>query len=580
MRHLLLSLYLLAALLISGRLAAFEGAAESEKEIRFEPGVRVVTNTTDPFATGGPNTLILYALPNGNSIEETMGRKRGEGVHWRFDIQHIAAQTRKLRAADPSRSYTVAYLEAEGKSWPSWRKKHDGADARIRQIVEELRQQTGAADVALMGHSGGGSFMFGFLNAHDELPAYLARVAFLDSNYGFDAELGHGTKLAKWLGASPSHALVVLAYDDRNVELNGKKIITSETGGTWRSTERMAAALAAEGVTLEAGSRGDYQRWSAPQVEFLAHRNPELKILHTALVGDRSGYIHALTVRTPLEDKVVRFDGPPEWDAFIAPGPDSNLDSNTSIHPIPARPADAPTGSAFIESIKDLPREGREEAVRAQLLAGNIPDFLRTTVPITVQALGLEGTTHTVTMQVMPDYLAIGSDADFVRMPMNPYTAQAFCDAFGFVLPTRKMVNDIWAGASIQIDPKPLTEARDATITFLQHDRLIVEQLAGRLPSGLVAGHKKDVVISDRIDEKPNRVAIYGWHYTTGKPIQPLTIVHVDWYVDYSHGIRPVRRMVRIDGKRDLPVAEVLRDPHLHNLLSDEGEIARARYGE
>ncbi|MBI1291156.1 hypothetical protein GC173_07910 [bacterium] len=576
-RH-LIALFALAALITSGRLAASGPFHETDREITFEPGVRVLLNTSDAPLAGKPTTLILYALPNGNTIEQTVGKMRGEGVHWRFDIQHIGAQTRKLRSADSTRNYAVAYLEADGKSWPTWRKKQAQAgDARIREIVESLRGDVeatfGTTDVALVGHSGGGSLESGFLNAYTELPAFLSRVVYLDSNYSFDAEAGHGTKLANWLEADPRHTLVVLAYDDRNVELDGKKIITSDTGGTWRATERMAAALQAEGVILEEGERGAYRRLFAPQVEMLMHRNPELKILHTALVGDRSGYLHALTVRTALEDKVVTFDGPREWEEYIAKD-EPNV--YPSIQQIPPRAADAPTGSAFIESIADLPRQEREAAVKTQLLAGNIPNFLRRTVPLTVEALGLEGTSHTATLEVMPDYLAIGSDEDFVRMPMNPHTAQAFCDAFGFVMPTRKMVNDIWAASDIKIEPHPLTEARDATRTFLQHDRIIMEQLAGR--TGFVAGHKKDVVISNRIYEKPNRVAIYGWHYITGKPIQPLTIVHVDWYVDYSHGIRPVRRMIRIDGKRDLPFEEVLADPHLNNLLSDEGTIAKPRY--
>ena len=37
------------------------------------------------------------------------------------------------------------------------------------------------------------------------------------------------------------------------------------------------------------------------------------------------------------------------------------------------------------------------------------------------------------------------------------------------------------------------------------------------------------------------------------KPIQPLTIVHRDTYVDYSHGVRLIRRTVMVDGKpRDI----------------------------
>jgi len=35
--------------------------------------------------------IILYALPNGNTTEHTMGKKKVEGDDWHFDIQHIKA---------------------------------------------------------------------------------------------------------------------------------------------------------------------------------------------------------------------------------------------------------------------------------------------------------------------------------------------------------------------------------------------------------------------------------------------------------------------------------------------------------
>ena len=49
------------------------------------------------------------------------------------------------------------------------------------------------------------------------------------------------------------------------------------------------------------------------------------------------------------------------------------------------------------------------------------------------------GTPHSVKYQVMPDYLAIGSDEDFCRIPMGPITAQKLADLFGAVMPTRKL---------------------------------------------------------------------------------------------------------------------------------------------
>jgi hypothetical protein len=235
------------------------------------------------------------------------------------------------------------------------------------------------------------------------------------------------------------------------------------------------------------------------------------------------------------------------------------------------------TGSAFIASVVHLSREEREAAIRRELFAGNIPSFLRKFRAVETTAVGSDSVKHSIAYDVMPDYLAIGSDEDFVRMPMIPYTAQDFCDAFGFVLPTRKMVNDIWAAATTHLDPRPLTVERESPLTFLQHHRIIEDQLKGIERGTFVAGIKKDVVVTSKLAEHPQRVAIYGWHYTTGSPIQPLYTGHVDWYVDYSHGIRPVRRSMRVDGVTQR-FEKVLKDSALRDLLSDEGEITVPRY--
>ena len=78
----------------------------------------------------------------------------------------------------------------------------------------------------------------------------------------------------------------------------------------------------------------------------------------------------------------------------------------------------------------------------------------------------------------------------------------------------------------------------------------------GNKPLGLlITGIKKDIVLTPRIFEKPQRLAIYGWRQLNGQPIQPLTIVHWNQYVDYSHGARLVRDTIDADGKR-LKIAE------------------------
>jgi UDP-galactopyranose mutase len=118
---------------------------------------------------------------------------------------------------------------------------------------------------------------------------------------------------------------------------------------------------------------------------------------------------------------------------------------------------------------------------------------------------------------------------------------------------------------------------RDSTPTFFQHHLIIEGQRKGR--EGLIAGIKKDVVISDKLtrEAKKNRVAIYGWHKLDGKPIQPLYTGHVDWYVDYSHGIRLIYRTIWIDGKH-MDYIDVMKHPVYKRLLCDEDACDVYRY--
>jgi hypothetical protein len=551
------------------------GFGERSRVLELYPGVTATIVAPAKFDARKPVDLILYALPNGNSTAETMGRSLTDGVGWRYDIQHIAAQTRALRARG-LRQAVVVYLEADSKSWPAWRSKlgYDRANARIVAMVDQLRAVIGSPpqlSVTLTGHSGGGSFMFGLVEGQDSLPSWLTRIAFLDANYNFAPP--HGDKIVAWLHRNPRNRLVVLAYDDREIMLDGKKVV-SDSGGTWRATDRMIQYLS-QSLTFAKDTLGPFVRYRAPQLEILRHQNPENKILHTAMIGEMNGYMHAMLTGRPDYDRGETVLKPARAYMQFA---DTGVTLPPATPPdIPVRAANALTGTAFMATIDHLAKDEREAATRREILAGNIPSFLRTLRTVEVTAAGPDSVKHTIAYEVMPDYLAIGSDDDFVRMPMTPYTAQAFCEAFGFTLPTRKMVNDIWAAATVHVEPRPLTQERDSSRTFLQHHRIIEEQLARKERGALVAGIKKDVVVTNKLQERANRVAIYGWHYLTGAPIQPLYTGHVDWYIDYSHGIRPVRRWMRVDGTRRLFDA-ILVDPQRLYLLSDEGAIATARY--
>jgi hypothetical protein len=180
------------------------------------------------------------------------------------------------------------------------------------------------------------------------------------------------------------------------------------------------------------------------------------------------------------------------------------------------------------------------------------------------------------TICVMPDYLAIGDDRDFLRMPMNLHTAAEVADQLGFTLPTRKMVDAIYQQSEVHLRPQPMRPGPEMSSTayYVRHNRSVGEQISAlNAPLGaLISGNKKDVVLTNRLAERPGRIAIYGWHQPGGKPIQPLSTVHGASYADYSHGIRLVSATAYIDGKA-ISIRRLLKDPKLANLLSDEGPL-------
>ncbi|HYO07428.1 MAG TPA: hypothetical protein VER17_00520, partial [Tepidisphaeraceae bacterium] len=504
-------------------------------------------------AAARPTLLIIYLLPNGNTIEMTMGARLQPGMDWHYDIQHIEAQARKLRQIDPARNVVVAYVEASQLSWPAWRKEKGQASGRaIRAIIQGISSRVGGTDprIALVAHSGGGSFIFGYINGGDTIGDNIERIVWIDANYAYDDGERHGDKLLAWLKGGARRHLLVMAYDDRDVTLNGKKIV-SATGGTHYRSHKMIDRLRDE-AKLVGSKSGAFEEFTgmSGQVRFLIHANPERKILHTVLV-ERNGLLEALAWNTALDGK---------WGGYF-------WGERAYSDLIPPRACGVLGGRRWLELHAASALEQREAAAIDAVKQGNVPQFLRKFVEVRVRAGG-----HECAYQVMPDCFAIGSDDDFVRMPLTPRTAMKIAAAMGCTLPTRKMVDDIHAVAAVRLEPKPMTERRESPGTFIEHDVIIERQRAGRPLGELVAGHKKDVVISNRLKEKPNKVAIYGWHQRDGKPIQPLYVGHAERYVDYSHGVRLVNQRCTVDGK-ETTIEAVLRDPELCKLLSDEGTI-------
>ncbi len=251
---------------------------------------------------------------------------------------------------------------------------------------------------------------------------------------------------------------------------------------------------------------------------------------------------------------------------------------------LPPRINNAPNGTQIITILTPLSLTAREDTIFNQIIKGNVPDFLRNLVEVT-SVVNISGTNHTVLFYVIPDYLAIGCDSDYFFCPMTPLLAQRIADHIGYSLPTRKMVNDIWQAATVKMSPQSIPPSAQMTTVpiFAKHDSMVWTQRQPLLithPLGeLVAGDKKDVVISNLIygNPAPGRVAIYGWHYQNGTPIQPLYIGHEETYADYSHGIRLVQNEIFVDDCITT-IQNILQSTTLNTLLSDEGTILIPRY--
>lgn len=274
-------------------------------EIRLDNPINQVVMKIDlPVMDPRKNTtLVFFALPNGNSIEWTEGKKMAPGDDWHYDIQHIGAQTRYLRQVMKDRNLITVYMANRLKSWPAWKRQTPNGPAEIRRIVDSVTGMFAAyhPSVVLNSHSGGGSFIFGYIDAVNTIPDMIERICFIDSDYGYEDSL-HTGKLVQWLNASRKHHLNVLAYNDSVVIYNGKPLV-SPTGGTWYRSKLMQQRL---GNTFPFNHTADtaFSRFISPdkRIVFLLKENPEGKIYHTEQVA-RNGFIHTLLSGTRYEKK-------------------------------------------------------------------------------------------------------------------------------------------------------------------------------------------------------------------------------------------------------------------------------------
>ncbi|WP_421775036.1 hypothetical protein [Gracilimonas sp.] len=228
------------------------------------------------------------------------------------------------------------------------------------------------------------------------------------------------------------------------------------------------------------------------------------------------------------------------------------------------------TATSFLNRTQSLGYEDRQEVAVKELLRGNIPAFLKKLVSVQFR----NAQSDTATVWVTADYLSIGTEGDFIRMPLSMPSAREIAMAADMYLPTAVMVDSIYAQAHAQLSPIPMTpgEQMRSNNYYRRHNEMIEEQLEGIEKGLLIAGHKKDLVVTNRLAERTGRVAIYGWHYAVDDPIQPVSTVHSEDYEDYSHGVRLLYPVAEVNGKI-IELKKLINHPEWDGVFTKEKHI-------
>ena len=149
--------------------------------------------------------------------------------------------------------------------------------------------------------------------------------------------------------------------------------------------------------------------------------------------------------------------------------------------------------------------------------------------------------------------------------------------------PSAQEVSQCFSSAGITLDDVriqevPMPEYAVNSI-FIVNDNYILkttthysgrnlQRAAMALETVASAGVSPQLITHSEWPSDPNRYFLIQ-SKLDGKPIQPLYTGHINWWVDYSQGIRLIYRQVKVDG-RWMDYKEILKDNRLKRLLCDE----------
>ena len=196
-----------------------------------------------------------------------------------------------LRSLEPNERIVLVCAEAPGLSWPSFRKNTPDAERQDRPSSSNSGASNSARPTA-KSRSPATAAAAASCSASSRRPTKFPPTSIASR---FSIPTTRSTprctpkKLEHWLNGDNERRLIVVCYDDREITLNGKKVVGPD-GGTFRATGRMHDALGND-FKLTDSVHEPFQETTGldGRIHFYVHPNPENKILHTVLVGEMNG---------------------------------------------------------------------------------------------------------------------------------------------------------------------------------------------------------------------------------------------------------------------------------------------------
>ena len=234
----------------------------------------------------------------------------------------------------------------------------------------------------------------------------------------------------------------------------------------------------------------------------------------------------------------------------------------------------------------------RDEAVLEAIRQGALD-------PIVWSAVDCSTDDHQGTIYVTSDALSLASvetagpngessQGEHVRFAVSAYLAQDIADLLGCCQTTARIEDLSWLQADVQVEPQlmPATAAMTTTLYMLDYSARVDRAINGR--SGLVRTVGKSWVLTpDLIGHRLGQVGAVNYGFHTEKPVgahgpfrspsgltmwQTLGHAHNYRHSDESQTLVLVRPDMLVDGQT-VAVADVMQDPSLCGLVSDEGVV-------